>query len=69
MGLNKPLGLPFKGEGKPLFRNLMKALGAEFHFLDGFWLQCFQVTPLQTLALYNAIANNGEMIKPQIRFK
>ena len=24
-----------------------------------------EITPLQTLAFYNAIANNGEMVKPR----
>ena len=25
----------------------------------------FQITPLQTLAFYNAVANNGELVKPR----
>jgi len=32
--------------------------------MDGLWVWSFCYT-LQTLTLYNAIANNGEMVKPQ----
>jgi cell division protein FtsI (penicillin-binding protein 3) len=65
MGLNKPLGLPFKGEGKPIVyqpgekgwdRNTLPWMAFGYNVA---------ITPLQTLAVYNAIANNGEMVKPQ----
>jgi cell division protein FtsI (penicillin-binding protein 3) len=32
--------------------------------LDGIWYGV-SVTPMQTLAFYNAVANNGGMVKPQ----
>jgi cell division protein FtsI (penicillin-binding protein 3) len=32
--------------------------------MDGFRLWV-SVTPMQTLAFYNAVANNGVMVKPQ----
>ena len=65
MGLNETLGLSFKGEGKPYIP----------HPDDGNWSGItlpwmshgygVSLTPLQTLAFYNAIANNGVMVKPQ----
>jgi len=65
MGLNKPLGLPFDGEGKPI----IPQPGAKNWYATTLPWMAFgygvSVTPLQTLTLYNAIANNGEMIKPQ----
>jgi cell division protein FtsI (penicillin-binding protein 3) len=64
MGLNKPLGLPFKGEGIPI----IPQVGAANWYPTTLPWMAFgygvMVTPLQTLSLYNAIANNGEMIKP-----
>lgn len=64
MGLNKPLGLPFKGEGIPK----IPQPGKDWNGLSLPWMAFgygVSVTPLQTLTLYNAIANNGEMVKPQ----
>jgi cell division protein FtsI (penicillin-binding protein 3) len=65
MGLNKPLGLPFQGEGKPIVHqtsdknwnpNILPWMAFGYSVT---------MTPLQTLTLYNAVANNGEMVKPQ----
>ncbi|HNP32423.1 MAG TPA: penicillin-binding protein [Flavobacterium sp.] len=65
MGLNEPLGLPFQGEGKPT----IPQPGAKNWYATTLPWMAFgygvAVTPLQTLTLYNAIANNGEMVKPQ----
>jgi cell division protein FtsI (penicillin-binding protein 3) len=65
MGLNKPLGLPFQGEGKPYIPH-----PGDKHWstISLPWMAFgygVSVTPLQTLTLYNAVANNGEMVKPQ----
>jgi cell division protein FtsI (penicillin-binding protein 3) len=63
MGLNKPLGLPFKGEGIPK----IPQPGKDWNGLSLPWMAFgygVSVTPLQTLTLYNAVANNGEMVKP-----
>ncbi len=65
LGLNIPLGLQFPGEGKskiphPSDKNWNANSLPWMAFGYG-----VAVTPLQTLTLYNAIANNGEMIKPQ----
>ncbi|CAM3675372.1 penicillin-binding protein [Flavobacterium gelidilacus] len=63
-GLNKPLGLQFIGEGKPFIPQPGKK-GWSGTTLP--WMAYgynVSVTPLQTLSLYNAIANDGKMIKP-----
>jgi cell division protein FtsI (penicillin-binding protein 3) len=65
LGLNKPLGLPFKGEGKPF---IPQPTDKNWSAISLPWMAFgygVSVTPLQTLTLYNAIANNGEMIKPK----
>ncbi len=65
MGLNKPLGLPFQGEGIPFIPH---PSDKNWSALSLPWMAYgygVAVTPLQTLTLYNAIANNGEMVKPQ----
>jgi cell division protein FtsI (penicillin-binding protein 3) len=65
MRLNEKLGIDIKGEGKPEIRYpgdkywsgislAMMAHGYEV-----------RITPLQTLTFYNAIANNGKMVKPR----
>ena len=65
MGLNKPLGLPFQGEGKPYIPH---PNDTHWSAISLPWMAFgygVSVTPLQTLTLYNAVANNGEMVKPQ----
>ncbi|WP_310554730.1 penicillin-binding protein [Flavobacterium sp.] len=64
LGLNKPLGLPFKGEGRPF---IPQPSDKSWSAISLPWMAFgygVSVTPLQTLTLYNAIANNGEMVKP-----
>ncbi|WP_394759246.1 penicillin-binding protein [Flavobacterium sp.] len=65
LGLNKPLGLPFKGEGIPF---IPEPSDKKWSAISLPWMAFgygVSVTPLQTLTLYNAIANNGEMVKPK----
>ncbi len=65
MGLNKPLGLPFQGEGKPY---IPQPKDKEWSAISLPWMAFgygVSVTPLQTLTLYNSVANNGVMVKPQ----
>ncbi len=67
MKLNQPLGLPIQGEGKPVIYH-PKHDKAHWSGLTLPWMAygySLQLTPLQTLTFYNAIANNGEMVKPQ----
>ncbi|MFO7977899.1 MAG: penicillin-binding protein [Bacteroidales bacterium] len=64
MGLHEPLGLEIYGEGQPLIREVdskgwsgvslpWMAIGYEV-----------SMTPLQILSLYNAVANDGRMMRP-----
>ena len=65
MGINKPIGLPIKGEGKP---KIPYPNDTNWDGLDLPWMAYgygVAMTPLQTLTFYNAIANNGEMLKPR----
>lgn len=65
MGLDKPLGLPFQGEGKPIVH---KPGDKSWNANTLPWMAygySVAMTPMQTLTLYNAVANNGEMVKPQ----
>ena len=65
MGINKPLGLPIKGEGVP---KIPYPSDSDWDGLDLPWMAYgygVAITPLQTLAFYNAIANDGEMVKPR----
>lgn len=66
LGLGKPLGLPFQGEGIPKIPHPSDKKNWSGTSLP--WMAFgygVSVTPLQTLTLYNAIANNGVMVKPQ----
>ncbi|RAR73841.1 cell division protein FtsI (penicillin-binding protein 3) [Flavobacterium aciduliphilum] len=65
MGLNKPLGLSIKGEANPF---IPQPGTPRWNGMSLPWMAFgygIEVTPMQTLTLYNAIANNGEMVKPQ----
>ncbi|HRB70656.1 MAG TPA: penicillin-binding protein [Flavobacterium sp.] len=65
LGLDRPLGLPFKGEGRPFIPQPGEKgwSGVALPWMAfGYGVS---ITPLQTLTLYNAVANNGEMVKPQ----
>ena len=66
MHLNEQLGLPLKGEGFPEIpapgdkkwsKNALPSIAYGYNL---------RLTPLQTLTFYNAIANNGEMLKPRM---
>ncbi|MDD7886568.1 penicillin-binding protein [Flavivirga sp. 57AJ16] len=63
--LDKPLGVSIIGEGMPDIpepggkkwsRNALPSMAYGYNL---------ELTPLQTLAFYNAIANDGELIKPR----
>jgi cell division protein FtsI (penicillin-binding protein 3) len=64
-GLNSPLGLTIKGEGKPY---IPQPSDKNWSNISLPWMAFgygVSVTPLQTLTFYNAVANNGVMVKPQ----
>jgi len=63
--LDKPLGVSIIGEGQPDIpgpgdkkwsKNALPSMAYGYNL---------ELTPLQTLAFYNAIANNGELVKPR----
>lgn len=63
-GLHRKLGLPIEGEGRPYIPH---PDDKEWSAITLPWMAFgygLSVTPLQTLTLYNAVANDGEMVKP-----
>ncbi len=65
MGLNQKIGLEIKGEGSP---RIPHPQDKSWNGLSLPWMAFgygVSITPLQTLTFYNAIANDGEMIKPR----
>ncbi|MDX1326575.1 MAG: penicillin-binding protein, partial [Arenibacter sp.] len=66
MNLHRELGMPIKGEGKPVIRYPGDKgwSGVSLAWMSyGYEVS---LTPLQTLAFYNAIANDGELVKPRL---
>ncbi|MEX2593925.1 MAG: penicillin-binding protein [Anditalea sp.] len=64
--LDKPIQFQIKGDGIPYFKNPgdKNWYGTTLPWMSiGYELK---ITPLQTLMLYNAVANNGKMVKPMI---
>lgn len=66
-GIHKPLGLELAGEGQPYIKYPGNAdwwgkttLGRMSYGYD------LRLTPLQILNFYNAVANNGAMVKPRL---
>jgi len=66
MELHMDLGLPIKGEGMPVIRN---PGDKGWSGISLAWMSHgyeVSLTPLQTLAFYNAIANDGELVRPRL---
>jgi len=66
MNLNEKLGLPIKGEGSPIIRY---PGDKGWSGISLAWMSHgyeVAMTPLQTLTFYNAIANDGVMVKPRM---
>jgi len=64
MGLNRKLGIAIKGEGKPEIKYTDSELWSGLSLP---WMSIgyeVRMTPLQILAFYNAIANDGKMVRP-----
>lgn len=65
MSLNKPLGIEIMGEGKPYIKH---PTDKNIWWKTSLTAMSFgyevEITPLQLLTFYNAVANNGEMVKP-----
>ncbi len=62
--LSKPLGLQITGESYP---KITRPTDKDWSGITLPWMAYgygFEISPLHTLALYNAVANDGKMIKP-----
>lgn len=64
-GLNEPLGLPLSGEASPYLKNTADKTWSKATITSIPMGYEVEITPLQLLTFYNAIANNGCMIKPK----
>jgi cell division protein FtsI (penicillin-binding protein 3) len=65
-GLDKPMDFQLRGEGVPYFK---KPGEKNWYGTTLPWMSIgyeAKLTPLHTLTLYNAVANNGKMVKPMI---
>ena len=65
MGLNQQQGLDIPGEGHPSIKDTKNKYWSKVSLP---WMSIgyeVALTPLQTLSLYNSVANNGTMVKPQ----
>lgn len=65
IGLANKLGVDIKGEGRPYIKD---ASDSTFWGASHAWMAIgYEVllTPLQILTFYNAVANDGKMVKPQ----
>ncbi|MFL1013052.1 penicillin-binding protein [Flavisericum labens] len=63
--LNRSLGLPIIGEGKPVIPEPGDKIWSKNALPSMAYGYNLKLTPLQTLTFYNAIANNGVMVKPR----
>ena len=64
MGIHKPLGIPIKGEANP---KIPYPTDRDWNGLSLPWMAWgygVALTPLQILSFYNAVANDGVMVKP-----
>lgn len=64
-GLTEKIGLKIKGEGKPFVPRPKTKRWNKISLEWMSWGYGVSVTPLQTLMLYNAVANDGKMVKPR----
>lgn len=65
MGLGDPIGIEIAGEGQPLIKS---PSDNSWSLITPLWTSIgyeVKMTPLQILTFYNAIANDGKMVKPK----
>ena len=65
MSLNKPLELDIPGEKRPIIKAAESKEFSKYYSLP--WMSIgyeLALTPIQTLTFYNAVANDGVMVKP-----
>jgi cell division protein FtsI (penicillin-binding protein 3) len=74
IGIGAPLGLPFDGAADPRIRMPHKDRRGGYKQSDNWsatalpWMSIgyeTQIPPISTVAFYNAIANNGKMVRPR----
>ena len=74
IGIGTPLGLPFDGSADPRIRMPHKDRFGGYRQSDNWsatalpWMSIgyeTQIPPISTVAFYNAIANNGKMVRPR----
>ncbi|MCX6305294.1 MAG: penicillin-binding protein [Bacteroidetes bacterium] len=64
IGINRPLGLQIAGEGRPYIKTTKSKYWSALSLP---WISIgyeISLAPIHLLALYNAVANNGVMVKP-----
>ncbi|WP_291779224.1 penicillin-binding protein [Cecembia sp.] len=65
-GLDQPIGFQLRGEGAPYFK---KPSEKYWYGTTLPWMSIgyeAKLTPMHTLMLYNAVANNGKVVKPML---
>lgn len=74
IGIGTPLGLPFDGAADPVIRMPHKDHKGGYRMSDNWsatalaWMSIgyeTQIPPISTVSFYNAIANNGKMVRPR----
>lgn len=65
MNLNEPLEISIRGEGKPVIRYPGDKLWSGVTLASMSYGYEVKLTPLQILAFYNAVANNGKLVRPR----
>lgn len=63
-GLNQPLGLQIPGEGIPIVKTPENKSWSKLSLIQMSYGYELKLTPLQTLTLYNGVANDGKLIAP-----
>lgn len=64
IGINRPLNLQIAGEGRPYIKNTKSKFWSALSIP---WMSIgyeLSLAPIHLLTLYNAVANNGAMVKP-----
>src|SRR5690606_27136218 len=63
-GVGYPLGLQIPGEGKPWVKKPDSRSWSKLSLVQMAYGYELVLTPLQTLSIFNAVANDGKMIAP-----
>lgn len=72
MGLGMPLDMQIEGERRPLIKDPANRDYSSLEAWDGTTLvkmaygYALEITPMHTLMLYNAVANDGRMMRPRL---